>query len=217
MLKVRFANVDRSASPATGRQLARTVRSTSRPRWAPGSAAVSRRAGQIRGGPARQSIFFCFRPDINLAARASRRSRASACWKCWRSRICSRSAASRPVSWRAASSPSPWCSRAGTAAISLMWREYGVRLTFLPTVTARGTIRLKVAPEVSSLDYTNAISVQGITVPASRRAACRPKWNSKAGRASSSPGCWTTRRPITFPRCRASATYRFWASCSRAN
>ena len=53
----------------------------------------------------------------------------------------------------------------GSSAISLMWREYGVRLGFMPTVTARGTIRLKVAPEVSSLDYTNSVTVQGITVP----------------------------------------------------
>ena len=54
---------------------------------------------------------------------------------------------------------------AGTVAVSIMWREYGVRLSFLPTVTPRGTIRLKVAPEVSSLDYTNAVTVEGVTVP----------------------------------------------------
>jgi len=52
-----------------------------------------------------------------------------------------------------------------------MWREYGIRLNFLPNVTPRGTIRLKVAPEVSSLDYSNAVTVQGQTIPglASRR------------------------------------------------
>jgi pilus assembly protein CpaC len=55
---------------------------------------------------------------------------------------------------------------AGGSAISIMWREYGVRLNFLPQVTPRGTIRLKVAPEVSSLDYTNSVTVQGVTVPA---------------------------------------------------
>jgi pilus assembly protein CpaC len=55
---------------------------------------------------------------------------------------------------------------AGATAISIMWREYGVRLNFLPQVTPRGTIRLKVAPEVSSLDYTNSVTVQGVTVPA---------------------------------------------------
>jgi pilus assembly protein CpaC len=54
---------------------------------------------------------------------------------------------------------------AGGSAISLMWREYGIRLNFQPFVTPRGTIRLKVAPEVSSLDYANAVTVQGLTVP----------------------------------------------------
>jgi len=37
----------------------------------------------------------------------------------------------------------------GATSISVMWREYGIRLNFLPNVTPRGTIRLKVAPEVS--------------------------------------------------------------------
>ena len=39
-------------------------------------------------------------------------------------------------------------------------------LTFLPTITNRGTIRLQVAPEVSSLDYANAVNIGGATVPA---------------------------------------------------
>jgi pilus assembly protein CpaC len=49
--------------------------------------------------------------------------------------------------------------------VTIMWREYGVRLHFLPNITPRGTIRLQVAPEVSSLDYTNAVTIQGFTVP----------------------------------------------------
>jgi pilus assembly protein CpaC len=53
----------------------------------------------------------------------------------------------------------------GSSAVSIMWREYGVRLNFLPVITPRGTIRLKVAPEVSALDYTNAVTIQGFTVP----------------------------------------------------
>jgi pilus assembly protein CpaC len=47
-----------------------------------------------------------------------------------------------------------------------MFKEYGVRLNFIPTITPRGTIRLQVAPEVSSLDFTNAIEVSGFNVPA---------------------------------------------------
>jgi len=50
-------------------------------------------------------------------------------------------------------------------AITIMWQQYGVRLNFLPVITPRGTIRLQVAPEVSSLDYTNAVTISGFTVP----------------------------------------------------
>lgn len=50
--------------------------------------------------------------------------------------------------------------------ITIMFKEYGVRLNFIPTITPRGTIRLQVAPEVSSLDFSNAVTVSGFTVPA---------------------------------------------------
>jgi pilus assembly protein CpaC len=56
---------------------------------------------------------------------------------------------------------------AGTApTITLMFKEFGVRLNFIPTITPRGTIRLQVAPEVSSLDFTNGVQVSGFKVPA---------------------------------------------------
>ena len=54
----------------------------------------------------------------------------------------------------------------GGAVVTLSWREYGVRLNFLPVITPRGSIRLQVNPEVSSLDYTHAVTVQGYTIPA---------------------------------------------------
>jgi pilus assembly protein CpaC len=54
----------------------------------------------------------------------------------------------------------------GLGQVTVQFREFGVRLRFTPTITPRGTIRLHIAPEVSSLDYANALSVQGNTVPA---------------------------------------------------
>jgi len=51
-------------------------------------------------------------------------------------------------------------------AVTIMWREYGIRLTFQPDITPRGTIRLQVAPEVSALDYANSVTISGFTVPA---------------------------------------------------
>jgi pilus assembly protein CpaC len=53
----------------------------------------------------------------------------------------------------------------GTAAVSIEFKEYGIRLNFIPTVTPRGTIRLQVAPEVSALDYTNEVEISGFEVP----------------------------------------------------
>ena len=55
---------------------------------------------------------------------------------------------------------------AGAASVTIAFKEYGIRLNFLPTVTQRGTIRLQVAPEVSQLDFGNAITIQGFSVPA---------------------------------------------------
>jgi pilus assembly protein CpaC len=54
----------------------------------------------------------------------------------------------------------------GAGAITVQWREFGVRINFVPTVTPRGTVRLQVSPEVSSLDYANALVFTGFTVPA---------------------------------------------------
>ena len=65
--------------------------------------------------------------------------------------------------------PFPMVQPGGTGSasvVTIQFREYGVKLEFTPTVNADGTIRLKVAPEVSSLDYTNSSTIGGFTVPA---------------------------------------------------
>lgn len=50
--------------------------------------------------------------------------------------------------------------------ITVQFKPFGVQLTFTPTVTASGAINLKVAPEVSSLDFANAVTLQGFLIPA---------------------------------------------------
>jgi len=54
---------------------------------------------------------------------------------------------------------------AGLGAVTIQFREFGVRINFTPTVTPRGTIRLDVTPEVSSLDFANGLTFQGFTIP----------------------------------------------------
>ena len=51
-------------------------------------------------------------------------------------------------------------------AISIIFKEFGVRLNFTPTVLGGDLINLKVRPEVSSLDFNNAIVLDGFRVPA---------------------------------------------------
>jgi pilus assembly protein CpaC len=50
--------------------------------------------------------------------------------------------------------------------ISIEYKEYGVRLTLTPTVVGSNRIALKVAPEVSELDFSNGVTIAGTTVPA---------------------------------------------------
>jgi pilus assembly protein CpaC len=57
-------------------------------------------------------------------------------------------------------------STGGSNAITIQFREYGVRLTFTPTILENGQIHLKVKPEVSALDYSNALTISGFTIPA---------------------------------------------------
>jgi pilus assembly protein CpaC len=50
--------------------------------------------------------------------------------------------------------------------VTVQFKPFGVQLDFTPTVTEAGSINLKVAPEVSSLDYSNAVTLQGFLIPA---------------------------------------------------
>jgi len=54
----------------------------------------------------------------------------------------------------------------GGNSVTIMFKEFGVRLHFTPTILGNDLINLKVRPEVSSLDFSNAIQLQGFRVPA---------------------------------------------------
>jgi pilus assembly protein CpaC len=55
---------------------------------------------------------------------------------------------------------------AGFTAVTIQFKEFGVRLSFTPEIMPNGDIHLKVAPEVSALDFANALTISGFTVPA---------------------------------------------------
>jgi pilus assembly protein CpaC len=53
---------------------------------------------------------------------------------------------------------------AGVGSVTVVWKEFGIRLSFTPTI-AGDTVRLKVRPEVSALDFNNAVTISGFRIP----------------------------------------------------
>jgi pilus assembly protein CpaC len=53
-----------------------------------------------------------------------------------------------------------------SGGVSIQFKEYGVRLRFTPEIVSDSLIKLTVAPEVSSLDFVNAVLLQGFRIPA---------------------------------------------------
>jgi len=52
--------------------------------------------------------------------------------------------------------------------VNIEYKEFGIKLNFKPTVVDTGRINLRVAPEVSSLDFDNAVTFGGFRIPATR-------------------------------------------------
>jgi pilus assembly protein CpaC len=63
--------------------------------------------------------------------------------------------------------PVPVIQGGGAAgSVTVQFREFGIRLTFLPELTASGSIKMHVNPEVSALDFANGVTLSGFLIPA---------------------------------------------------
>jgi pilus assembly protein CpaC len=170
LLKVRFANVDRAASTDLGANFVSTGALNTDGRittgaFSPPSVRTLSETGQSFTLGDALNIFL-FRPDLNLAAtiRALQSKRLL--------EILAEpnvlAINGRPASFLAGGEfpyPTLQGGGGGLGAVTIQFREFGVRINFLPTITPRGSIRLQVTPEVSSLDYANGLVFQGFTIP----------------------------------------------------
>jgi pilus assembly protein CpaC len=64
--------------------------------------------------------------------------------------------------------PYPSIQGTGTTAITVTFKEFGIRLRFTPQIARNGAIRLKVMPEVSTLDFANGLVISGFEIPSLR-------------------------------------------------
>lgn len=61
--------------------------------------------------------------------------------------------------------PFPVVQGGNSQGVTVTWKEFGIRLNFVPTITNSGNVRLQVAPEVSSLDFANGLTLSGFNIP----------------------------------------------------
>ena len=60
----------------------------------------------------------------------------------------------------------PVVTSTGLGAVNVQYQPYGVQLNVTPDILGNGSVHAVVAPEISRLDYANAVVVSGFTIPA---------------------------------------------------
>ncbi|MCU1310634.1 MAG: hypothetical protein JWO20_1759 [Candidatus Angelobacter sp.] len=71
----------------------------------------------------------------------------------------------------------------GSNTITIQFKEFGVRLNFTPVITPSGNIHLKVRPEVSALDFANALTISGFVIPALSTRRAETEFELKDGQS----------------------------------
>jgi pilus assembly protein CpaC len=175
LLKVRFANVDRSIGSQLGFNLfstgaTNTVGALSTGQFNPPSASLQGSGKSTQSGISLSDALnlFLYRPDLNLGATIQALQTNNLLEILAEPNLLALNG--KEASFLAGGEfPYPTVqggSAGGVVAITIQFREFGIKLHFTPTVTPRGTIHLKVAPEVSSLDFANGLVYQGFSIPA---------------------------------------------------
>jgi pilus assembly protein CpaC len=184
LLEVKFAEVDRTALSQFGVNLlslpgAKNVGTIGTQQFAPPalqSLATSTSSSTTTATNSVNSSFtlsdllnvFIFRPDINLAATIKALQERNVLQILAEPNLLT--ASGKEASFLAGGEfPFPvlqGTSGGGASGITITFKEFGVRLNFTPTLEADGYIHLKVSPEVSALDFANALTISGFTIPA---------------------------------------------------
>jgi pilus assembly protein CpaC len=190
LLEVKFAEVDKTALQQLGVNLlvpgGKNVGQISTQQFSP--PIIQGQIGSIGGGSSSSSTsttgtsstsnttfglgdllnIFIYRPDINLGATIQALQSNDVAQILAEPNVLTVSG--KEASFLAGGEfPYPVVQSAGSNSfptISIQFKEFGVKLNFTPTLMADGLIHLKVTPEVSALDYTNALTISGFTIPA---------------------------------------------------
>lgn len=172
LLKVRFADVDRTASSEFSLNLFSTGATNTIGSISSGQSTTPIVNGTTTGGAnGKFSIsdalnIFLFRNDLNLGTTIQALQSKGLLQILAEPNLLA--IEGKPASFLSGGEfPYPSVQGGATAgAVSISFRKYGVSIEFLAHITPRGTIRLQVIPEVSTLDFANAVVIDGFNVPA---------------------------------------------------
>jgi len=181
LLKVRFAQVDRTKLSAFGINLlstgaANTIGTVTTQQFGTlGLGDQGKLTGvigaPIKGATTTETIsdllnIFIFRPDLNLGATIRDLQQRNVLQILAEPNLLA--ANGEPARFLAGGElPYPVVTGAsGQATVSVQFKPFGVKLEFTAYIESDNTIRLKVFPEVSSLDFTNAVTISGFVLPA---------------------------------------------------
>jgi len=107
-------------------------------------------------------------------------------------------------------------SGAGTSTVTIQFREFGVRLKFTPVIQPNGIFIFRVVPEVSTLDFTNAVSVAGTTVPAISTRKADTEFELQDGQSFVIAGLIDNRLTTISSKVPWLGMFRYWGTSSRA-
>lgn len=174
LLKVKFANVNRSVATDFGMNLLSTGAGNTVGRVTTGQYSAPTVTTSTSGGTTTTDFslsdalnIFLFRPDLNLGATIKALQNQQVLQILAEPNLLT-SDGKKASFLSGGEFPYPVVQGGGSGSVptvTIQFREFGIRLDFTPTVTPRGTIDLIVAPEVSSLDYTNGLVYQGFSIP----------------------------------------------------
>src|SRR5574341_778119 len=194
MLKVRFAEVDRTKLTEAGINIFSTgalntpfVLSTQQFGPLSGGGPTGS-GGQISGSQARFTAsdllnIFIFRPDIDLGVTIKALQSKNVLQILAEPNLLA--VDGQPATFHAGGEfPYP-VPQGGVAAgaITIQFKEFGVRLGFTANITGDDVVHLKVAPEVSTLDFANALRISGFVIPAISTRAAETEIELKSGQS----------------------------------
>jgi pilus assembly protein CpaC len=177
LLEVKFAEVDRSATTQLGANFfstgaGNTIGTTTTGQYGGfGSQSISQTQGQSPPIAVNQTVsnvlnMFLFRPDIHLGVVIEALQSKNLLQILAEPNLIAVNG--KKASFLAGGQfPFPIVQPgAGFTAVTISFKEFGVKLDFTPVIMPNGNIHLTVAPEVSTLDFADALTISGFTIPA---------------------------------------------------